>query len=151
MENAVWVVAALWGLIGVLPAGAKTETVLVARKAFRDEKGEVIHPTARKGKDVWNGGIGGATGRRKIAIGDWNGDGKPDLVMNAKNSRLYLQVAAKDGNWYFADEGDMSAQQLAAHSTSPTLVDFDNDGVPEVLLGCEDGFFYHLKNNDWRK
>jgi hypothetical protein len=30
-------------------------------------------------------------------------------------------------------------------------VDFDNDGIPEVILGCEDGFLYHLKNNDWKK
>jgi len=47
--------------------------------------------------------------------------------------------------------GDMSGQQLAAHTTSPTTVDFDNDGIPEVILGCEDGFLYHLKNNDWKR
>ena len=120
------------------------------RKAFRDENGEVIHPTARKNPQAWNGGIGGATGRRKITICDWNGDGKPDLIMNGKNSRLYLQAGMRDGNWIFVDAGDMSGQQLAAHTTNPTTVDFDNDGIPEVILGCEDGFLYHLKNNDWR-
>ena len=121
------------------------------RKAFRDENGEVLHPTARKSPKAWNGGIGGATGRRKITICDWNGDGKPDLIMNGKNSRLYLQTGMRDGNWIFVDAGDMSGQQLSAHTTNPTTVDFDNDGIPEVILGCEDGFLYHLKNNDWKK
>ncbi len=125
--------------------------VKAPRKAFRDVNGEVIHPTARKNPLAWNGGIGGATGRRKITICDWNGDGKADLIMSGKNSRLFLQVEAKDGNWIFVDAGDMSGQQLAAHTTSPTTVDFDNDGIPEVILGCEDGFLYHLKNNDWKK
>ena len=111
----------------------------------------MLHPTARKNPLAWNGGIGGATGRRKITICDWNGDGKADIIMSGKNSRLYLQVEAKDGNWFFKDMGDMSGQQLAAHTTSPTTVDFDNDGIPEVILGCEDGFLYHLKNNDWKK
>ena len=133
---------------------AKKEGKLVLkapRKAFRDENGEVIHPTARKNPQAWNGGIGGATGRRKITICDWNGDGKPDLIMNGKNSRLYLQTGMRDGNWIFVDAGDMSGQQLAAHTTNPTTVDFDNDGISEVILGCEDGFLYHLKNNDWKK
>ena len=71
--------------------------------------------------------------------------------MNGKNSRLYIQTGMRDGNWIFVDAGDMSGQQLSAHTTNPTTVDFDNDGIPEVILGCEDGFLYHLKNNDWKK
>ena len=129
---------------------AGTLALKAPRKAFRDPSGAVIHPTVRKSPTAWNGGTGGATGRRKLTIRDWNGDGKPDIIMSGKNSRLYLMIGEKEGNWILADQGDMSGQQLAAHTTSPTTVDFDNDGIPEVILGCEDGFLYHLKNNDWK-
>lgn len=122
------------------------------RKAFRTAKGDVIHPTVRANPKAdpssWECGTAGCTGRRKLTICDWDGDGRDDLIMSGRNSVLYLQTEAKDGNWYFVYAEDMSDQQLAHHSTSPTTVDFDNDGIPEVVLGCEDGCLYYLKNND---
>src|SRR5690606_24292769 len=32
------------------------------------------------------------------------------------------------------------------HTTSPTIVDWNEDGVPDLLLGAEDGHFYYLEN-----
>ena len=34
--------------------------------------------------------------------------------------------------------------RLTGHDTSPTTVDWNKDGVPELLLGAEDGHFYYL-------
>lgn len=42
--------------------------------------------------------------------------------------------------------GNLSDQKLAGHTLSPTIVDWDKNGIPDLLLGAEDGFFYHLKN-----
>jgi len=35
---------------------------------------------------------------------------------------------------------------LAGHSTSPTVVDWNKDNIPDLLVGAEDGHFYYLKN-----
>ena len=37
--------------------------------------------------------------------------------------------------------------KLAGHTTSPTMVDWDGDSLPDLLIGAEDGHFYYLKNN----
>ena len=71
--------------------------------------------------------------------------------MNGRNSYIYRQVGEKDGTWHFELGGDMAEEDLSGHSTSPAFVDFDSDGIPEILLGCEDGFYYHLRNSDWKK
>jgi hypothetical protein len=35
---------------------------------------------------------------------------------------------------------------LAGHTTSPTIVDWDKDDIPDLLVGAEDGFFYYMQN-----
>ena len=42
--------------------------------------------------------------------------------------------------------GPLDATVLAGHTTSPTVVDWDRDGVPDLLVGAEDGYFYYKKN-----
>jgi hypothetical protein len=45
----------------------------------------------------WNGsghctcasGTAGKSGRRKIAVADWDGDGKPDLLLGAEDGFFY--------------------------------------------------------------
>jgi len=35
---------------------------------------------------------------------------------------------------------------LAGHTTSPTTVDWDRNGIPDLLVGAEDGFLYYMRN-----
>ena len=35
---------------------------------------------------------------------------------------------------------------LAGHTTSPTVVDWDKNGIADLLVGAEDGYFYYMKN-----
>lgn len=42
--------------------------------------------------------------------------------------------------------GTLAARNIEGHDVSPTVVDFDGDGVPDFLGGAEDGRFYFLKN-----
>ena len=95
-----------------------------------------------------NSGRAGASGRRKICFADYNGDGKLDLLANGSNADLYLQTKAENGLYYFASAGEIDARPIKGHSSSPTTVDFNGDGVPDPLVGAEDGHFYY-KRNDW--
>ena len=91
-------------------------------------------------------GRAGSSGRRKLCLIDWDGDGLMDLVMNSGNVVLWRQVGAENGTWRFARVGDLADEKLAGHSTSPCACDFDGDGVKDLLVGAEDGFYYHLRN-----
>ncbi len=90
----------------------------------------------------------GKSGRRKLCIIDWNGDGKLDLLANSKNTDLYLNRGKREGNVILAHVGPMAAQKLAGHTTSPTTVDWDRDGVRDLLIGAEDGRFYYQSHKD---
>lgn len=35
---------------------------------------------------------------------------------------------------------------LAGHTTNPTVVDWNGDGLDDLLVGAEDGCFYYLQN-----
>ena len=84
----------------------------------------------------------GASGRRKIDLADWNGDGRPDLLVNSTNVDLLLNRGLQDGHTVFAQHGKLVTTRLAGHTTSPTTVDWDGNGVRELLVGAEDGFLY---------
>jgi FG-GAP-like repeat len=93
-----------------------------------------------------NAGIAGKSGRRKLGIVDWDGDGKLDVLLNSANANLLRQTASADGKWFLRDMGLLVEQNIEGHDVSPTTVDFNGDGVPDFLGGAEDGRFYYLRN-----
>jgi hypothetical protein len=107
------------------------------RRAFVDESGNPLRLNDR---------TAGGSGRRKIAIADWNGDGKFDLLVNSANANLLLQVSDRDGKWWFRDAGPLASRNIEGHDVSPATADFDADGIPDFLGGAEDGRFYYLRN-----
>lgn len=91
----------------------------------------------------------GGSGRRKIAIVDWNGDGQRDLLVNGKNADLWLQQQPSDDTndsqqVVLALKGALAERFLSSHTTSPTFADWNKNGVPDLLVGAEDGLFYYL-------
>ncbi len=94
-----------------------------------------------------NNGLHGKSGRRKLCFADWDQDGDLDLIVNSKNAALFENMGTENNKVLMKFRGDLSEEKLAGHTTSPTVVDWDKNGVPDLLLGAEDGFFYHLKNN----
>ncbi len=88
----------------------------------------------------------GGSGRRKIWTTDWNGDGKLDLLVNSTNANLLLQTGHEQGKWTFTDTGPLVKQSIQGHTTSPTVVDFNGDGIPDYLGGAEDGRLYYQRN-----
>ena len=111
--------------------------LLAPKRVLCDEKGEPLKLSR---------GAAGKSGRRKICITDWDGDGKLDILLNSSSANFLRQVDARDGKWFFKDEGPLVQQNIEGHDVSPTVVDFNGDGIPDFLGGAEDGRFYYFKN-----
>lgn len=93
----------------------------------------------------------GGSGRRKLCLVDWNNDGRLDIIVNTLNAALLENVRQSGDSTYFKNRGDLSTLRLAGHTTSPTPIDWDKDGIYDLLVGAEDGFFYIIKNKTIKK
>jgi hypothetical protein len=93
-----------------------------------------------------NTGQAGASGRRKFCLVDWDGDNDLDLLVNSLNINLMENVGTVHGLTTFEDRGALYSMPLAGHTTCPTVVDWNRDGIPDLLTGAEDGRFYYLRN-----
>jgi hypothetical protein len=107
------------------------------RRDFMDTDGKPLRLNAR---------VAGGSGRRKLAVTDWDGDGQWDLLVNSANADLWRGLGRKDGRWRFERVGSLAAQNIEGHDVSPATVDFDGDQLPDFLGGAEDGRFYFLRN-----
>ncbi len=43
--------------------------------------------------------------------------------------------------------GKLAIRKLAGHTTSPTTVDWNGDGIGDLLIGAEDGYFYYMQRD----
>jgi len=111
--------------------------LLPGRRVFVDTKGDPLK---------WSRGRAGRSGRRKIAVADWDGDGRLDLLVDSKNADWWRQVEKREGRFVFEPMGPLSTRVLAGHTTSPAVVDWNRDDIPDLLLGGEDGRIYYLEN-----
>jgi hypothetical protein len=46
----------------------------------------------------------------------------------------------------FEAKEDVAARDIEGHDTHPAAVDFDGNGVPDLVIGAEDGRLYYLRN-----
>ena len=107
------------------------------QRAFVGEDGQPIR---------LNPGTAGRSGRRKLCVTDWDGDGRFDLLLNSANADFLKQVDHKDGRWVMKNAGTLAQKNIEGHDVSPTTVDFDGNGIPDFVGGAEDGRFYYLRN-----
>ena len=119
------------------------------RKAFLDGDGKpflLAYNWIGGPANLWGGRVG-LSGRRKFCVCDWDGDGKLDLVMNAHpNADLWLQTESADGTWRFSRSGSVAWRNLATHDPQPATCDFNGDGIPDLIFGAMDGYFYYRRN-----
>jgi FG-GAP-like repeat len=119
-------------------AGRDGKLVLLPpQRVFTDAGGQPLR---------FNSKTAGGSGRRKLSIVDWDGDGELDLLLNSANADVYRGLGRRDGQWRFEHAGTLAQQNIEGHDVSPTTVDFDGNGIPDFLGGAEDGRFYFLKN-----
>ena len=111
--------------------------LLPGRRIFVNEKGE-----------PWqlNGGRAGKSGRRKLVVVDWDGDRRPDILVNSGNADWFRNIETRDGKVVLRNMGQLDARNVAGHTSSPTVVDWDHNRIPDLLVGAEDGHFYYRHN-----
>ena len=112
--------------------------LLPGQRIFVDEK----HRPLRL-----NPGRAGRSGRRKLALADWDGDGRLDVLVNSQNANLLRQIGRRDGKVILKDMGLLDRRNIAGHTSSPTVVDWNNDNVPDLLVGSEDGRLYYVRQH----
>ena len=63
---------------------------------------------------------------------DYNGDGKPDLLLATPDGpKLYTNL----GNDTFRDDSHLLPRQPGYNLTAAAWIDYDGDGRPDILLG----------------
>ena len=88
----------------------------------------------------------GGSGRRKLCVTDWDGDGRLDVLVNSPNAEFWQNVADREGMFKLKNRGTLFERNISSHTTSPTVVDWNGDKVPDLLVGAEDGFLYYGRN-----
>jgi hypothetical protein len=125
--------------------------LLPGRRVFGGENGSVFDNRHKlvdqaAGPLRLNDGAAGKSGRRKLCMSDWDGDGQPDLLLNSRNVNFLKNVSTQPGQFVFRDLGPVDDLVLAGHDTSPTVVHWDKDGIADLLVGAEDGYLYFQRN-----
>ncbi len=110
-----------------------------AERMFVDEDHQPLRLNARSS---------GRSGRAQLSMVDWDGDGKLDLLVNSQNAVWYRNVGNHEGKVILKEIGNVTERDVSGHNTCPTVADFDKDGVPELVLGAEDGRIYYLPKAD---
>jgi hypothetical protein len=89
----------------------------------------------------------GGSGRRKLCVADWDGDGRLDILANSPNAELWQNVADREGMYKLLNRGTIFKRNISSHTTSLTVVDWNGDSVPDLLVGAEDGYLYYGRNS----
>ncbi len=94
------------------------------------------------GKELWRHQLPARV--NDCATGDLDGDGKAEVVCGMEDEHVY--VLKPDGSelWKRHFEAFRSEGGVEGHVRRVLVADFDNDGSPEVAVGCANTFFYVL-------
>ena len=114
--------------------------LLPPERVFVQRQGDQLPPLRLSSKEA------GGSGRRKLCVVDWDGDGDLDFLLNSRNVELWINQGVDQGKVVLANTGNLTETRLAGHTTSPTTVDFDGDGRPDPVVGAEDGYLYYLEH-----
>ncbi|WP_391564875.1 exo-alpha-sialidase [Allorhodopirellula solitaria] len=110
-----------------------------AQRIFIDEAGNPLQ---------LNTGTCGRSGRVKLAMVDWDGDSRLDLLVNSENATWYRNCESRDGKVVLKKVGNLAKRNVAGHTSSPAVCDFDGDGKPDLLVGSENGRIYYAAHDD---
>ena len=108
------------------------------RRVFVDESGQPLRLNER---------TAGGSGRRKLCVVDWNGDGKIDLLLNSANADVLLGSGESGRQMGFSPGRRPSPSRTSKGTTSVRPWSTSTaTACPTSLGGAEDGRFYFLAN-----
>lgn len=110
-----------------------------AKRIFLDEDLAPIRLNSRSA---------GRSGRYKLAVADWDRDGRLDVLVNSENAAWYRNCRTVDGGVVLKRIGNLASRNVAGHTSSPATCDFDADGKLDLLVGAENGQIYHIRHDD---
>jgi hypothetical protein len=94
-------------------------------------------------------------------VADFNNDGRPDIVViSASNSpailagtsppQSYVQVYINQGNYVFTESSGLTSYNSNTLSSyTPKVMDFNNDGKPDIWLGSRNCWLSTGSNQFW--
>ena len=110
-----------------------------AERIFCDENGNSIRLNPKSC---------GSSGRVKLTIADWDQDDRLDVIVNSENALWYRNCETRSGRVVLKRVGNLARRNVAGHTSSPAVCDFNQDGKLDLLVGAENGRIYHIRHED---
>jgi len=121
---------------------------------YRDEAGQLTlgpptHPVGPTGSPFIACGTVRGVGRTKLVVCDWDRDGRPDILaspsVHARSGcqLLFRSLGMADGILRMRLHNRRIQTDYSGHYTMCEPVDFDGDGVWEIISGRDSGRLYY--------
>jgi hypothetical protein len=92
-------------------------------------------------------GPAGKSGRRKVDLVDWDGDGDLDLITDSPDGPVWYENTGSQAKPVMQSRGRLLKTKISGHNPTPIAADWNGDGKLDLLVGAEDGFFYYFDRN----